>query len=145
MTNDLAATVAALRDGDRVRATFVFGDALVTVESLVRVGRHYVCMDDFDLNMSGPNTALTAVEVLAPALPPEPPVGSGVFHDGRLWVRGNGLMSACWHAIGATHWLSWAEVQPCVPAVPLSRNEIEPLAEWERDLLDAGGGQGGAA
>ncbi len=117
MTNDLAATVAALKDGDRVRATFTFGDATVTVESPVRVGRHYVCLDDFDLNMSGPNTALAAVEVLAPALPPEPPVGSGVFHDGRLWVRSSGEH---WSTYINFRWefRTWADLQPCVPAVP---------------------------
>ncbi len=120
MSADLAATVAALKDGDRVRATFVYDEATVIAEGTLRedsfrdlvVGRNVVRR-----YLASGNRQLTAVEVLPPALPPEPRVGCGVFHDGRLWVRG---LDGRWYGVIDRMWepRTWAEIQPCVPAVP---------------------------
>ena len=130
--NDLAAKVAALRDGDRVRATFQYGETTTTAEGPVNIdGEHVSVRHSRTLRWSGGWLVdeLTAVEVLAPALPPEPPVGSGVFHDGRLWQRGS---NDYWTAYIDGQWIyrRWAEIQPCVPAVPAP----EPLPTDEPDV-----------
>jgi hypothetical protein len=120
MTNDLAATVAALNDGDRVRATFDYKDGnqdIITRTVIVEAGM--IKAGGFPLRYSTGTVerTLTAVEVLAPALPPEPPVGSGVFHDGVLWLRMYASGEGPWRG-GTGDWREWADIQPCVPAVP---------------------------
>lgn len=200
-TNDLTATVASLKDGDRVRATFTYdnGDEDVVTRRAVagsvssaslRAGGYMLRHADGSL---GEN--LTAVEVLAPALPPEaddyadwlaapkaaPRLGMGdltCVHCGRPVAPepmsttgfthptgGGGHVVACAPAllpeppVGTPVWfrerwmarfieggryyplrsedrhlyvtddstvkygsgLTWAEIQPCVPAVPQPR------------------------
>jgi hypothetical protein len=123
MSDDLAATVAALKDGDRVRATFVDDDTLVIVEGPTYLHKRERMVAGYFLTYTdgSPQRTLTAVEVLAPALPPEPPVGSGVFHDGVLWVRCGFDKQSEWWAHGLGAYRTWAEIQPCVPAVPAER------------------------
>lgn len=55
-----------------------------------------------------------------PPLPPEPAVGSGVFHDGVLYLRRELGDTYCWCSADPGWW-SWADIQPCVPAVPAER------------------------
>lgn len=119
--NNLAATVAALKDGDRVRATFQYGETTTTAEGPVNIdGDHVGVRHSRTLRCRCCGSLvdeLTAVEVLAPVLALEPPVGSGVFHDGRLWQRGS---NDYWTAYIDGQWIyrRWADIQPCVPAVP---------------------------
>ncbi len=182
MSADLAATVAALKDGDRVRATFHYDRVIVTVEGQVTIDGPSAFIPGgcaLREREGSLTNNLTAVEVLAPALPPcpfemgdrvwlpaqpiygefivdgwewvgcrgraevsahsedgksgisvppdelrlvpalppEPRVGSGVFYDGRLWVRG---LDGRWYCVIDRMWepRTWAEIQPCVPAVP---------------------------
>jgi len=194
MSADLAATVAALRDGDRVRATFDYKDGnqdIITRTVIVEAGM--IKAGGFVLRYSTGTVerTLTAVEVLAPAcpfdmgatvrrknepavamtvtgwrystllkkwvvecdgntrdghvpgnlelvppLPPEPPVGSGVFHDGRLCVRA----VSGWFAFGGEFWngvREWADLQPCVPAVPQEPDEkVDEAATLPTDEPD---------
>lgn len=51
-------------------------------------------------------------------LPPEPPVGSGAFRGGVLWVRVDDSPEFGWVNPVTEAWASWDELQPCVPAVP---------------------------
>ncbi len=121
--NDLAASVAALKDGDRVRATFVNGETEAVYTGPVKVGRRdarvWIAEGEVIRWAHGHLASdLTAVEVLTPTLPPEPPVGSGVFHDGVLWWRDS--FTGKWFASGdlGRDVAVWSEIQPCVPAVP---------------------------
>jgi hypothetical protein len=70
-------------------------------------GRTEVCKDGHMLRV--PTDSLTLV---APPLPPEPPVGSVVFADGESWMRGG-----VWWMTGDTH-ASWPDIAArAVPAV----------------------------
>lgn len=140
--NNLAATVAALKDGDRVRATFQYGETTTTAEGPVNIdGDHVGVRHSRTLRWSDGWLVdeLTAVEVLAPALPPEPPVGSGVFRDGVLWMRHSAAGGSDWWCVGQGY-RAWADLQPCVPAVPAPIRDASELPEWERELLDMDGG-----
>ena len=126
MDEDVSVVLASLREGDVVRLEGAGQHGAWAIEGVVlrdEEGDFFVRSGDglltnrHILDFQPAATAIRVVTRAAPPLPPEPPLGKGVFHDGVLWVRAD----SGWWKFGGECWdvpCEWADIQPCVPAVP---------------------------
>jgi hypothetical protein len=111
----LAATVASLQPGDKVKATFKSPSGELEISGVLESSGGTLRIRIFDGDIyvraipGGPAGWLLALEVLSRALPPEP-ARLGVVTDSRClaWQR----EGACWYLMGAYHVtpLTWADL-----------------------------------
>lgn len=104
-------TVASLRKGDEVE--------IIYRGTVSRVCDDDVALSDDERWCLAPHD----VRIIKRAPLTEPPIGSGWFHDGVLWVRAKFSIGdeGPWHdhsEFGQPRWRFWADLQPGHPAVP---------------------------